>query len=209
VQKRTAIWKTKNNSARWLCDPEAMTELLPRILVSLCWIAWLYPFVFLAPHNQQRSSITRKGPTLVGLLLETVAIAMAYASGLFQQDAPEWWRYAGVLIFSAPSIASAFSAVKHLGKQFRVNAGLYEDHELVRTGAYSIVRHPIYAALLGMLLATLAVGTPWGWTALAIVLFIAGTEIRVYTEDGLLASRFPGAFEEYRKRVRAYVPFVR
>jgi protein-S-isoprenylcysteine O-methyltransferase Ste14 len=44
---------------------------------------------------------------------------------------------------------------------------------------------------------------------LSLALFIAGTEIRVYTEDGLLASRFGERFLAYRKRVRAYLPFVR
>jgi len=39
--------------------------------------------------------------------------------------------------------------------------------------------------------------------------FLAGTEIRVRTEDALLASRFPQEFEAYRRSVRAYIPFVR
>jgi protein-S-isoprenylcysteine O-methyltransferase Ste14 len=184
-------------------------EWLARVVLGVAWIAWLYPFVFRAPHNQKRASITRKGATLGGLLLESVAIFIAFTTGWLAPDAAAPWRVAAMLLFAAPSIALAWSAVKHLGKQFRVNAGLYEDHELVCTGAYSVVRHPIYAALFGMLLATLAVGAPWQWATIAVVLFIAGTEIRVHTEDELLASRFPGSFEKYRKSVRAYVPFVR
>jgi protein-S-isoprenylcysteine O-methyltransferase Ste14 len=43
----------------------------------------------------------------------------------------------------------------------------------------------------------------------ALALYIAGTEIRVYTEDGLLASRFGERFLEYKRRVPAYLPFVR
>jgi protein-S-isoprenylcysteine O-methyltransferase Ste14 len=184
-------------------------ELLARITVGLCWILWLYPFAFRAPHNQQRPSVTRKGATFAGLLLETGAIFIAVATGALPHDPPAWWRIALILVFSAPSIALAFSAVRHLGKQFRVNAGLYQDHELVRTGAYSVVRHPIYAGLLGMLLATISISTPWPWALLSLALFIAGTEIRVHVEDGLLASRFPEAFADYRKKVPAYLPFVR
>jgi protein-S-isoprenylcysteine O-methyltransferase Ste14 len=44
---------------------------------------------------------------------------------------------------------------------------------------------------------------------ISLALFIAGTEIRVHTEDGLLASRFGDRFLEYKKRVPAYLPFVR
>jgi protein-S-isoprenylcysteine O-methyltransferase Ste14 len=112
-----------------------------------------------------------------------------------------------VLGIAAPLLS--WSAVRNLGRQFRVNAGLYEDHELVRTGAYAIVRHPIYASLFAILGATLFLLTPLDWAALSIALFIAGTEIRVRAEDGLLLSRFGQAFEDYRRAVRAYIPFIR
>jgi protein-S-isoprenylcysteine O-methyltransferase Ste14 len=42
-----------------------------------------------------------------------------------------------------------------------------------------------------------------------VILFIAGTEIRVRIEDNLLASRFGEHFREYQQRVSAYVPLVR
>jgi protein-S-isoprenylcysteine O-methyltransferase Ste14 len=182
---------------------------LVRLLVGACWFAWLYPFLFRAPHNQKRPSVTRKGATLAGLLLESGAIGLAMFTGFLSHDEIEWWRVALVVILSGLSIASSWSAVKHLGKQFRVNAGLYEDHELVRTGAYSVVRHPIYAGLFGMLLATIAVATPWPWATVSVAMFLAGTEIRVHTEDTLLRGRFGARFEEYRRSVKAYIPWVR
>jgi protein-S-isoprenylcysteine O-methyltransferase Ste14 len=60
-----------------------------------------------------------------------------------------------------------------------------------------------------MLICSLLILSDWQWSAICLALFVAGTEIRVYTEDGLLASRFGKRFFEYRRRVRAYVPFVR
>ena len=44
--------------------------------------------------------------------------------------------------------------------------------------------------------------------AVALVFFIAGTEVRIRIEDRLLAERFGAAFDEYRRRVDAYVPFL-
>jgi protein-S-isoprenylcysteine O-methyltransferase Ste14 len=184
-------------------------ETSARLLLGACWVAWFYPFVFRAPHHQKRRSITRKGPTTVGLLLESAGIGIATVTGFRPHGEIEWWRILAVALISAPSIASAWSAVRHLGKQFRVNAGLYEDHELVRTGAYAVVRHPIYAGLFGMMLATIVVATPWQWALVSIAMFIAGTEIRVRTEDVLLRGRFGAAFEEYRRSVKAYIPGVR
>ena len=54
----------------------------------------------------------------------------------------------------------SWSCGAHLGRQFRVHAGLYEDHELVTHGPYAIVRHPIYTSLLAMLVCTLLLLTP-------------------------------------------------
>jgi protein-S-isoprenylcysteine O-methyltransferase Ste14 len=180
-----------------------------RVLVVIGWLVWLYPFVFRAPHNQKRSSTTRKGATAIGLLLETSGIGLAFALARPVEGLEPWWQLGLGIVLCAISCALAWGAVEHLGKQFRVNAGLYEDHELVRTGPYAIVRHPIYATLLGMLLATIVLVTRWQWAVVSLLLFVAGTEIRVRTEDGLLASRFGETFEEYRRKVPAYVPFVR
>ena len=179
------------------------------IILAAAWIVWLYPFLFRAPHGQKRASVTRVTPTRIGLLLETGAIGLACAIHYPVEDPLPWWRLAAAMPFILGACWLAFSAVKHLGKQFRVTAGLYEDHELVRTGAYAVVRHPIYAGLLAMLIATIIVATPWQWGAVSLVVFLAGTEIRVRTEDALLASRFPQEFEAYRRSVRAYIPFVR
>jgi protein-S-isoprenylcysteine O-methyltransferase Ste14 len=177
------------------------------LLVS--WAAWFYPFVFRAPHNQKRPSITVAAPTRAGLLLECAAILIAFFCRVPAGSAPGPLRIAGFLILALPAIALAWSAVEHLGRQFRVNAGLYDDHELVRTGAYSLVRHPIYASLFAMLGATLCLLTPWQWAFLSIAVFIAGTEIRVRAEDRLLASRFGAQFTAYRREVPAYIPFLR
>jgi protein-S-isoprenylcysteine O-methyltransferase Ste14 len=60
-----------------------------------------------------------------------------------------------------------------------------------------------------MLIATLLLYTRSPWWAVSAAVFLAGTEIRVRTEDGLLASRFGDTFAAYRRRVKAYIPLVR
>ena len=120
-----------------------------------------------------------------------------------------WWRLAGTVVFGAVGGVLSWMSVRHLGRQFRINAGLYEDHQLVTTGPYAVVRHPFYASLLAMLTSTLSLLAPWECALVSLALFVAGTEIRVAAEDGLLASRFGERFAEYKARVKAYVPYVR
>ncbi len=185
-----------------------MTLLLWVALLAF-WAVWLYPFIFRAPHGQKRESITAAGPTRLGLGLEVLAIAIACAVRLPENEPRDAIRIVVALISGPLSALISWTAVVHLGRQFRVTAGLYHDHKLVTTGPYSIVRHPIYTSLLAMLVCTIALLTPLPWAAVSLVIFIVGTEIRVRTEDGLLGSRFGDAFEQYRNSVSAYIPFVR
>ena len=182
---------------------------LGRIVLTVLWAVWLYPAVFRAPHRQKRASITAPAPTRVGLVLECLGIALAAVFHIPATQPIEFPRLAAAILFWVPAVVLFWAAVKHLGRQFRVTAGLYDDHQLVRTGPYALVRHPIYCALLAMLLSTICMITQWAWAIPAVVLFLAGTEIRVRTEDRLLASRFREDFADYRRRVPAYIPFVR
>jgi protein-S-isoprenylcysteine O-methyltransferase Ste14 len=175
----------------------------------LLWIAWFYPFLFRAPHRQKRPSITALTPTRIGLFLETLGIFLALNLRVPDSSPPGILQLAAALVLGVLCCVFAWTAVVHLGKQFRVHAGLYEDHELVRSGPYGIVRHPIYASLFGMMLCTIILVTRWQWAIVSIVLYIIGTEIRVYTEEKLLAGRFGAQFEEYRRNVSAYIPFIR
>src|SRR5258706_6458491 len=111
------------------------------------------------------------------------------------------------MILAPACVALAWSAARRLGKQWRFQAALSEDHELVQSGPYRIIRHPSYASMLGMLLATGLVWTWWPMFAGALVAFLIGTEIRVRAEERLLAERFRDSFTEYRSQVRAYIPF--
>jgi len=181
----------------------------PWIVLTALWVGWGYPFIFRAPHWQKRTSIAASAPSAIGISLEVLAIFGAFVFRLPPGSSPGVARVAVSMIFGLLGVMLAWTSVRHLGRQFRIRAGLWEDHELIRTGPYAVVRHPIFASLLAMLLSTLLLLTPWRWALVLVAVFLVGTEIRVRTEERLLASRFQDAFREYRKKVPAYLPFVR
>jgi len=183
--------------------------LVPWVELMVCWFAWAYPFIFRAPHRQKRPSVTSSKATVAGLFLEGLGIFTAFVFRLPPEGPPGTARVAISLFFAVLAAVLSWTSIRYLGRQFRIQAGLYEDHELIRTGPYAVVRHPIYASLLSALICTLLLLTPWQWCLVSVALFLAGTEIRVRTEDRLLALRFQDNFREYRKKVPAYLPFLR
>ncbi|HUI55555.1 MAG TPA: isoprenylcysteine carboxylmethyltransferase family protein [Bryobacteraceae bacterium] len=186
-----------------------MMKPIPWLELLVWWFAWFFSFMFRAPHVQKRESITLTAPTLAGLFFEVGAIFLAATHRIPPGSALGMARVAASVVFGALAAVLSWTSVTHLGKQFRLRAGLYADHELVRTGPYAVVRHPIYASLLAILLCTIALLTPWQWGVISVAAFVVGTEIRVRAEDKLLESRFGEEFRAYRRRVRAYVPLVR
>jgi protein-S-isoprenylcysteine O-methyltransferase Ste14 len=145
----------------------------------------------------------------LGILLVTISFALtgAYVRPAgFEKSAPE---LIASMILAPLSAVLVWAATRHLGKQWRYEAALSEDHELIQTGPYRWLRHPIYTSMLLLLLAAGLAWTWWPMLLAALVFFVVGTEIRVRAEDRLLAGRFQESFGAYRSRVRAYIPFIR
>jgi protein-S-isoprenylcysteine O-methyltransferase Ste14 len=113
------------------------------------------------------------------------------------------------VIFLVLACMLSWTSTRALGRFLRFEAAVSADHQLIRTGPYRLLRHPIYASMLCIVLALVAVSTVPVVSALALLVFLGGTEIRVRTEDKLLAASFGGEFDAYRRSTRAYIPFVR
>ena len=97
---------------------------------------------------------------------------------------------------------------RELGRNWSLVARMRSDHQLIRTGPYARVRHPIY---LGMLLFLLALAVALGhWVQLVVALpvFFVGTAIRTRLEDGLLERTFGETFRDYRNSTPALIPRI-
>ena len=170
------------------------------------WLTWLAPFLIAKRTRAPAGAVDRRARW--GIMLEGVAYALLW-QGKFWERPPAAWRLATSLAFFLLAAVLSWSATPALGRHWRVEAALSADHELVTTGPYGVVRHPIYASMLGVLLATGFMITPWWLFAPSLLVFIVGTEIRVRIEDRLLESRFAERFREYQRRVSAYIPGIR
>jgi protein-S-isoprenylcysteine O-methyltransferase Ste14 len=115
-----------------------------------------------------------------------------------------WIAIIAVLVVGGITLLNA--AVQRLGRQWSLVARVASGHDLVTTGPYGHVRHPIYTAMLIMLIATgLAISGP-ARLAVAVAVFTLGTALRVRAEETLLRAAFGSTFDAYAKRVPAVVP---
>jgi protein-S-isoprenylcysteine O-methyltransferase len=93
-----------------------------------------------------------------------------------------------------------------LGRNWSQTVSVKKGHELVTSGPYRYVRHPMYAGgLIACLGSAMAGGGAW-----IFLLIILGAIFfwRVGAEDKLMAQQFPNQYPDYKKRTKALIPFV-
>jgi protein-S-isoprenylcysteine O-methyltransferase Ste14 len=95
----------------------------------------------------------------------------------------------------------------HLGRNWSGRVTVKENHELIRTGPYALVRHPIYSGLLLAILGTaLAVGEWRG--ALALVLMTSSFWRKLQIEERMMRETFGEEYRRYSGHTRAIIPFL-
>ena len=128
---------------------------------------------------------------------------------------PLGWRFipesagAGILGFALAICGMAFAvwARISLGRNWSGIAAVKQGHELVRHGPYAIVRHPIYSGFLLALAGTaIALGEVRGLIGFALVW--AALWMKLQTEEAFMLQQFGEQYREYKKKVKALVPFV-
>lgn len=116
-------------------------------------------------------------------------------------DAAAWIGVA----FTAAGVATAIWARRHLGANWSGVVTLKEGHELIRTGPYRNIRHPIYTGiLLGLLGTAVAVGEVRGLLGVAIAWFSFYTKAR--REESFLTQEFGDRFAEHRRHTGMFLP---
>lgn len=128
----------------------------------------------------------------------------AYLWPLAAFSSPSIVRLLGALI-CVFGIALAIWARAHLGRNWSSVPALKEDHELVTSGPYRRIRHPIYAGLLAAALGSALVIIWWLITFLIMAIVFPW---RIPVEEKLMTQQFPTQYPEYKKRSWALFPYL-
>jgi protein-S-isoprenylcysteine O-methyltransferase Ste14 len=118
-----------------------------------------------------------------------------------------YWELVSGAAVSACGLFVAIWARRHLGRNWSGEITIKVEHELIRTGPYKLVRHPIYTGILIMYVGTAIVtGT---WLALVGVAMAALAYVRkIRLEEANMRVAFGPQYEEYCRESRALVPWV-
>jgi protein-S-isoprenylcysteine O-methyltransferase Ste14 len=109
------------------------------------------------------------------------------------------------LALQTGAILLAVWARRHLGRNWSGAITETVDQQLVRSGPYRLVRHPIYSAMLGMTVGTTLVSGELH-ALLALVVMAVAYARKIPLEEQHLRSVFGASYDEYRRGTWALVP---
>ena len=179
--------------------------------VALATVVWLVAWrLELTPFRRGTRPIGWQRAGIVLLFLTAVALVffLSYADrhGMLTFSGFDFVRYIG-LAFYAGGNAVSIVALRDLGKQYSGYITLQEDHQLVDTGIYAIIRHPIYLRILLVTAGLPLIFRSW----LFLPVFVLGAlfvRYRIGQEEKLLAEVFGERFHSYAARTRRLIPYL-
>ncbi len=154
-------------------------------------------------------------PLVVAIVLLFVATRIAtgtahftnfgliFSRVIFPQSTVLDWAAAALSVIG---VGFAIWARVHLGRNWSPRPAAKEHHELVTTGPYAYVRHPIYTGLILMAFGTALTGSIWG-----IGVFIVASltlMLRIGKEEKIMLELFPDEYPMYQVRTKRLIPWV-
>jgi protein-S-isoprenylcysteine O-methyltransferase Ste14 len=174
------------------------------------WAVWLA--YWMKASSGAKQTVKREGrlsrtvqsiPLIVGCALVALPDPGAGAWSLANThfDPQQWTGIATVVAGLTFSVWGR----RHLGPNWSVSVTLKAGHELVRSGPYALVRHPIYTGCLLAIAGAALVTEQWRGAA-GFALIFASLAYKVRVEERWLSTYFGDPYRAYRQQVRALVP---
>ena len=169
---------------------------------AVFWAYWL-----VAALSMKRGRLPLSRELRIRAVIFVLAI-IVLRLGAFQNNvvnSDPWLAGLGLVLFAA-GLGFAIWARIHIGRNWGTPMSQKDDPELVTSGPYQLVRHPIYSGVLVAGIGT-AVALSWSWliaVALAGVYFIYSATI----EERNLTEQFPDSYPAYSRSTKMLVPFI-
>lgn len=182
---------------------------------NLIYGAWALFSVFwlIAAFGAKPASRTENTPErLVHILFMAAGFVLLFDSAPSQLNwlnhsfVPErrWLGWLGAWLTLAGVLFAIWARIK-IGKEWSGEVQIKEGHQLIRSGPYAYVRHPIYTGLLIAVSGT-ALAIDEYRALLGVLVFCVGFARKAKKEESFLAAQFGPAFDEHRRRTGFFLP---
>ena len=182
-------------------------------LFPVVWIAFLVYWRIRAADTKttQRSEPAASGIMralaflIVIVLLSTTRIPLPW---LYRQLWPSgiWPFWIGAAV-SVAGLLFAVWARQHLASNWSSAVTIKQGHELIITGPYAVVRHPIYTGILtGFLGTAIALSQVRGVIGFVLIFIVLWAKLR--REEDWMRSQFGEAYATYAHQTAALVPYL-
>ena len=182
-------------------------------IILACW--WIFLTVWIV--NAARTKTTVQRQSVASMMAHRLPVGFGWWLLIIT---PTWSPFLSRQLLPRTPMLNAFSvalcacgltftiwARQTLAGNWSSDVTFKQNHELIRKGPYRYVRHPIYTGLLVMFAGTsLYIGQLR--CLLGFPLVAIGFWIKLRQEERLLVRHFPEAYPNYRREVKALVPFV-
>ena len=168
------------------------------------WIGWLIA-AFTAKSSQGQGS--RYAFVRIVLIVVVALSVRESLTGRRGLGAHPGWALAGAgVALWACGLALAVWARLYIGRNWGMPMTRREEPDLVTTGPYRFVRHPIYSGLIAALAGTALATTLWALIAAAA---LSGYFVySAYQEERFLVREFPVAYPAYQARSKMLLPYI-
>jgi protein-S-isoprenylcysteine O-methyltransferase Ste14 len=183
-------------------------------IAGYLWLALGIIWLAMALTVKRSARTQSPGSRLLHITPEIVAFSLLFAPWPW----PQWLRWRFVpesslaiawlgLTLIVCGLSFSVWARLFLGRNWSGRVTIREEHELIQRGPYSIVRHPIYSGFLLAILGTALVQGQFR-SFLALPVAALGWVLKSRLEESFMAQQFGNAYLDYKRRVKALVPFV-
>jgi protein-S-isoprenylcysteine O-methyltransferase Ste14 len=183
----------------------------PRIVFAVIWIAWVASWIaaaFWSSRAEKRARSWEMGIYRAAIVAGTVLLTPWAARTLAATplwDVGDNGAYA-LAALTLAGLSFAWWARIHLGRLWSGSITRKEDHRVIDTGPYALVRHPIYTGLILALFAT-AIAQATALALAGAALIALGFWLKARAEERFLAAELGAdAYGAYRRRVPMLIP---
>lgn len=190
-------------------DPVGLPGLA---VVALGFVAFVLAGFKARTRREAEASGGRSRRSIAGIAVQALGFVCATFGPqrvvLDPLGAPALAEAAVVALLMGACVGLFIASSRAMGRNWSLVARTRDDHQLVQSGPFAHLRHPIYT---GLFLMMVGLAIAFGHTRqllLAIPLFALGTWLRISVEERLLRTMFGTGYDAYAARVKRFVPGV-